>query len=255
MKIISLVNHKGGVGKTTSAVNLAAALALKGKKVLLIDLDSQASATVHMGVDPDSLSQTVTDVMIEDTTAEEVILAAKTPGLHLLPADESLAQANVILAPEVGRESRLKHRLQNLNNRYDFAFIDCPPSLSLLTINAIVASQYTLIPVSPDFLSLKGLAQLQGILEKIREGIGAKVEILGIVPTIVDRRKIATRESLNILRDSFGHLVTETEIRINVKLEEAPSHGKTIFEYDPRSVGAACYRQLAEEVLTRCRAS
>ncbi len=255
MKIISLVNHKGGVGKTTSAVNLAAALALMGKKVLLIDLDSQASATVHMGVDPDSLSQTVTDVMIRDTTAEEVILATRTPGLDLLPADERLAQANVILAPEVGRESRLKHRLQTLNSRYDFAFIDCPPSLSLLTINAIVASQYTLIPVSPDFLSLKGLAQLQGILEKIREGIGAKVEILGIVPTIVDRRKIATRESLDILRDSFGPLVTETEIRINVKLEEAPSHGKTIFEYDPQSVGAACYRQLAEEVLTRCLAS
>lgn len=254
MSTIALVNHKGGVGKTTTAVNLAAALALKEKRVLLVDLDSQASATIHLGFDPDWLETTMADVLARNGETADAILNTATPGLALLPSDESLAQVNVALAGEVGRESRLRRKLKGLDSRYDFLLIDCPPSLSVLTINAIVASEYAFIPVTPDFLSLKGLAQLQEILEKVHEGLEIDVKILGIVPTIVDYRKSATRESLELLRGTFSGLVTETEIRINVRLEEAPSHGKTIFEYDPRSVGAKCYRRLAEEVLKRCDA-
>lgn len=255
MRVLSLVNHKGGVGKTTSAVNLAAALALRGRRTLLIDFDSQASATVHLGFRPGALERMVLDALTGEAPLEEVILETGTPGLDLVPADERLSQANVTLAAEVGRETKLKRRLKVLNRPYDFVLIDCPPSLSLLTINAIVASSHALIPVSPDFLSLKGLAQLEEILARVREGLEVELEVLAIVPTIVDHRKATTREALELLRQNFHDLVSETEIRINVRLEEAPSHGQTIFEYAPKSVGAACYHRLAEEVLARCHAN
>jgi chromosome partitioning protein len=154
---------------------------------------------------------------------------------------------------KIGREARLKKELARFQDQYHFCLIDCPPSTSLLTVNAIVAAQYIIIPVTPDFLSMKGLAQLQDILREIRSNLDTDVRVLGILPTMVDYRKGATHEALEILRENFKELVFKNEIRINVRLEEAPSHGKTIFQYDPRSVGAECYWRLAEEVLQRCR--
>lgn len=253
MKTIAIVNNKGGQGKTTTAVSLGAAWAIEGHRVLLVDFDPQASATAALGIELQDDDVTIAEVMEGSAPITKAIFPTSTSGLDLVPARQALAEANLYLVQKIGREARLKKELAPLKELYDFCLIDCPPSTSLLTVNAIVAAQYVLIPVTPDFLSMKGLAQLQDILGEIRANLDTGVQVLGILPTIVDYRKIATREALEILRASFGNLVLQTEIRINVRLEEAPSHGKTIFQYDPHSVGAECYRRLAKEVLQRCR--
>lgn len=253
MKTIAIVNNKGGQGKTTTAISLGAAWAMAGWRVLLVDFDPQASATAALGIGLRDGDITIAEVMEGIAPIAQAVLPTSTEGLDLMPARQSLAEANLYLVQKIGREARLKKELAHLKGRYDLCLIDCPPSTSLLTVNAIVAAQYVLIPVTPDFLSMKGLAQLQDILSEIRENLDTGVRVLGILPAIVDYRKVATREALEILRSSFGDLVFQTEIRINVRLEEAPSHGKTIFQYDPDSVGAECYRRLAEEVLQRCR--
>lgn len=255
MKTIAIVNNKGGQGKTTTAVSLGAAWAIRGQRVLLVDFDPQASATAALGIEPKESDITIAEVMEGTASIVQAILPTSTEGLDLVPARQSLAEANLYLVQKIGREARLKKELARFRGQYQFCLIDCPPSTSLLTVNAIVAAQYVLIPVTPDFLSMKGLAQLQDILGEIRANLDADVRVLGILPTMVDYRKGATREALEILRASFGDLVFKTEIRINVRLEEAPSHGKTIFQYDPHAVGAECYRRLAEEVLERCRRS
>jgi chromosome partitioning protein len=255
MKTIAILNNKGGQGKTTTAVSLGAALAMKSQKVLLVDFDPQASATTALGFIAKEPDPTIAAVMDESATIAEATKSTSIRGLDLVPSSDELAEANLYLIQKIGRETRLKKALARVDDKYDFCLIDCPPSTSLLTVNAIVAAKYVLIPVTPDFLSMKGLAQLQEILEEIRTSLDADVKILGILPTIVDYRKGATREALEILRSNFPKLVLRTEIRINVRLEEAPSHGKTIFEYEPHAVGAECYRKLAGEVLQRCQKS
>jgi chromosome partitioning protein len=253
MKTIAIVNNKGGQGKTTTAVSLGAAWALKGYRVLLVDFDPQASATAALGIEAEDCDTTIAEIMEGIAPITQAVLPTSIEGLDLVPARPSLAEANLYLVQKIGREARLKKELARFQDQYHFCLIDCPPSTSLLTVNAIVAAQYIIIPVTPDFLSMKGLAQLQDILREIRSNLDTDVRVLGILPTMVDYRKGATHEALEILRENFKELVFKNEIRINVRLEEAPSHGKTIFQYDPRSVGAECYWGLAEEVLQRCR--
>jgi chromosome partitioning protein len=253
--IISIVNDKGGVGKTVTAVNLGAALAMNGKRVLLVDLDPQASATASLGLNGARPAVTLPEVLTEGREVAKAIISSTRKNLDVVPGDTRMKDVNIALASRIGRERILESRLAPVKVSYDFVLIDCPPSISLLTLNAIVASDYVLIPVIPDFLSVNGLVELQAVLKEVAQALHVQPRVLGIVPTIVDFRNAITSEVLALLRSTYKELVTKTEIRVNVKLREAPGFGQTIFEYDPHSTGAENYRALAEEVLQRCRRS
>ncbi len=251
--ITSLISMKGGTAKTTTAVNLAAYLALGGLKVLLVDLDPQNFATLCFGVESQSIRQTIADVLLEERALQEAIIPTNVPHLDLVPADRRLASSDVLLADTPGREKILKSRFEKIRNRYDHILIDNPPSLNLLTINALVASDNYVITVSPSFLSLVGLQSLLETVDVIKKNMHSKVELLGILPTMADLRMKITCEIIELLRSHFKEKVFKTVIRHNVKLLEAPSHGKTIFEYDSGSMGALCYIYFGKEFLSRCR--
>jgi len=255
MAIISIVNDKGGVGKTVTAVNLAAALALKGQHVLLVDLDPQASATASLGLNRVRPAVALPEVFTEGHEILKAVVSSQRKNLEIVPGDTRMKDVNIALASRIGRERILENRLGSVMSSYDFVLIDCPPSISLLTLNAIVASDYVLIPVIPDFLSVNGLVELQSVLKEVAQALRVQPKVLGILPTIVDYRNAVTAEVLALLRSTYKSLVTKTEIRVNVKLREAPGFGQTIFEYAPQSIGAENYRALAEEVLQRCRRS
>lgn len=255
MPVISIVNDKGGVGKTVTAINLGAGLTQKGKSVLLIDLDPQASATASLGLNGMTPPVALPDVFSGTGEATKAVLASKLKDLHVIPGSPRMKDVNLALTTKLGRERVMEKKIAPIRTRYDFLIIDCPPSMSLLTLNAIVASDFILIPVIPDFLSVNGLVELQAVLREVEQALRVKPKILGIVPTIVDYRNAITAEVLKLLRSNYKTLVTQTEIRVNVKLREAPGFGQTIFEYDPHSTGAENYRALAEEVLQRCRRS
>lgn len=252
MKIVAVVNNKGGVGKTTSAVNLSAGIAAGKKKVLLVDLDAQGSAGLSLGLSRADLSPGVAEVILDGHPVGKAIRPSSVKGLDILPGSMALASADLALSVIKGREVVLKNALTPILADYDFAVLDCPPSLGLLTVNALTAADFFIIPLTPDYLSLEGLVNLMEAVEKIRTGIGGKVAVpLGILLTLADYRLNVTEEIGRMIRGYYGRLVFKTEIRGNVRLKEAPSFGKTIFAYDNGSAGAEAYRELTREVLQR----
>ena len=253
MKIIALVNNKGGVGKTTSAVNLAAGLVAERRRVLLVDLDAQGSACLSLGLVRADLTPGVAEVVLEGLPIREAIRPSSIKGLDILPGSMALASADLALSIVTGREVVLKAALGPVLGDYDFAVLDCPPSLGLLTVNALTAADFFLVPVPPDYLSLEGLVNLMDAVKKIKAGIGKAADLLGILLTLADYRLNVTEEIGRMIRGYYGRLVFKTEIRGNVRLKEAPSFGKSIFDYDKGSTGAEAYRQLTKEVLQRIK--
>ena len=252
MKIIALVNNKGGVGKTTSAVNLAAGLIAAGKKkVLLVDLDAQGSASLSLGLTRADLLPGSAEVILDGHPIREAIRPTSVKGLDILPGSMALASADLVLSAVAGREVVLKDALTPIRGDYDFTVLDCPPSLGLLTVNALTAADFFIVPVTPDYLSLEGLVNLLDAVERIKKGIGKAAGLLGILLTLADYRLNVTEEIGQMIRGYYGRLVFKAEIRGNVRLKEAPSFGKTIFDYDNGSAGAEAYRQLTKEVLKR----
>lgn len=250
--IVALVSRKGGVGKTTSAVSLSAALAGRGCRVLLVDLDSQCSASFSLGVPRRELAPSSADLLLRNQPAPALVRATPVPGLDLITASVDLMAADVELSRSSGFSHRLRAGLEAVRERYDFVFLDCPPSLSVIPQSALVAADAFLVPVMPQFLAVEGVQNLLDAAERLafRAG-GFAPQPLGIVLTMVDYRTRATRENVDLVRSRFGELVFAVEIRINVRLAEAPGHGQPIRSYDPSSTGARAYDLLAEELLFR----
>jgi len=246
--IIAIINNKGGTAKTTSAVNLAAALAIQGTRTLLIDLDSQASASLSMGIERAAFAPSIADAVLAGKSLKPIIRKTGAEGLDLVTGSPDMAEADLTLASLTGRERRLKTAIEPIRGDYDFIILDCPPSLSLLSVNAMVAADAFIIPTPPEYLSLEGLVGLMAAVQKIHAGIGDKCRLLGILLTKVDHRRKVTEEIIGIIRNHYKDQVFKTEVGVDVRLVEAPSFGKTIFEYDRRSSGAEAYLQLAREI-------
>lgn len=248
-KIISVCNQKGGTGKTTTVVNLSSALAQLGKKVLIIDVDPQGNATSGVGVNKSELNKTIYDLLLHRATTEEVIVKDVYPNLDIIPCNINLTGAEIELVGAIARETRLKNALAPIQDEYDFIFTDSPPSLGLLTLNALVASNSIIIPIQCEFYALEGVSQLLNTLNLIREGLNPKLSIEGVLLTMADYRTNLTNEVISEIKAYFKDKVYETIIPRNIRLSEAPSHGKPIALYDSNSIGAIRYGELAEEVL------
>ena len=250
-KILAIINQKGGVGKSTTAVNLAAALGAMNKEVLLVDLDPQGNATSGYGIDKRELDGCVYDALLGETPVEEVILACVGKGVDVLPSTINLAGAEVELVNEMARENRLKSALGSLRGRYDYILIDCPPSLGLLTINALVAADKLLVPIQCEFYALEGVTKLLDSMNRVKKMLNPSLDIFGIVMTMYDSRTNLSNQVVNEVRSFFGKTVFETMIPRTVKLSEAPSYGQPIIEYDPDNKGTEAYNELAREVIAR----
>ena len=250
--IIAVINNKGGTGKTTTTVNVAAAMAKKGMKVLLVDLDAQASASMSLGIPFDKLTPSAAAVLFDGLEVEQVLRSSVGRNLDLLTGGFELASSDLILADMAGRENRLKYCLAPLRQKYDFIFCDCPPSLSLISVNALVASDAYIIPVTAEYLALEGLVSMTLAVDEIHKEMDIHPHLLGICFTMLIRGVKSMREIVQLVRDEYGDKVFKTEVRRNVKLAEAPSFGKSVFTYAPRSAGAIEYAELAEEIQKRC---
>ena len=250
-KILAIINQKGGVGKSTTAVNLSAALGAMGKEVLLVDLDPQGNATSGYGIDKRALDGCVYNVLLGETPVEEVILSCVAEGVDVLPSTISLAGAEVELVNEMARENRLKNALGSLRGRYDYILIDCPPSLGLLTINALVAADKLLVPIQCEFYALEGVTKLLDSMKRVKSRLNPSLDIYGVLLTMSDNRTTLSRQVSDEVRRFFGKIVFETSIPRTVKLSEAPSFGQPITQYDPTGKGARSYIDLAKEVISR----
>ncbi len=248
-KIISLVNQKGGVGKSTTAVNLAAFLAAMGKYVLLVDTDPQANATSGLGIDPIKLERGTYHILIEPISFREIIKGTNHQGYKIAPATPDLAGARVELVNLEDREFRLQRSLLEVKNDYDYIIIDCPPSLDLLTVNGLVAADEVFIPVQAEYLALEGLGQLLNTINLVKDNLKPELAILGAVVTMYDKRNKLSAQVLNELKQFFPHRVFNTIIPRNIRLTEAPSFGQSILSYDPKSVGGKAYEDLAREII------
>ncbi len=252
-QILSIVNQKGGVGKTTTSVNLAAFLAYRGKKVLVVDLDPQGNATSGLGFDKTELKYSVYDLLVNEIEAKDVIVPTKRKNLDMCPTNINLAGAEVELVSAMSRETILKRALDAVAENYDFILIDCPPSLGLLTLNALSASTGVIVPIQGEYYALEGLTQLVDTINLVKKRLNPAIGIFGVVITMYDNRTQLTKQVTTEVRKYFGDKVFKTVIPRNIRLAEAPSHGKTIIEYDKNSRGGRAYNDLSYEVVKRVK--
>nr|WP_285869045.1 AAA family ATPase [Mesobacillus maritimus] len=249
-KIIAIANQKGGVGKTTTSVNLGACLAYIGKRVLMVDIDPQGNATSGVGIEKADVNQCIYDVLVDDVAANDVILPTSVENLFVIPATIQLAGAEIELVPTISREVRLKRALEEVKQDFDYILIDCPPSLGLLTLNSLTASDAVLIPVQCEYYALEGLSQLLNTVRLVQKHLNHDLKIEGVLLTMLDARTNLGIQVIEEVKKYFQDKVYKTIIPRNIRLSEAPSHGEPIIIYDPKSRGAEVYLDLAKEVLS-----
>jgi len=250
-KVIAVTNQKGGVGKTTTAVNVAFYLAKAGKRVLLVDLDPQGNATSGLGIDKSNLEITVGEVMLQSAKMEQAVIATEHKNLWLVPTTSHLANVEVEIAKGEQKFTRLKSAITSVDDQYDIVLIDSPPSLSLLTVNGLIAAKYVLLPVQAEFYALEGLGQLLETMKLVRKGMNPGLELLGVLPTMMDSRTTLSNQVYAEIKKHFADKVFETTIPRNIRLAEAPSHGVPVGAYDKWSKGARAYKAVAKEVADR----
>ncbi|MDA8352698.1 MAG: AAA family ATPase [Firmicutes bacterium] len=248
-RVVAIANQKGGVGKTTTSINLGASLAYHGKRVLIVDIDPQGNTTSGLGINKADVKQCIYDVLINEVQMESVLLSTPIEGVDLIPARIELAGAEIELVQVLSREHRLKRSLQRVRDRYDFVLVDCPPSLGVLTVNSLTAADSVLIPIQCEFYALEGLGQLLNTVRIVQKHLNKRLEIEGVLLTMYDARTNLSLQVMNEVQKYFQEKVYQTVIPRNVRLSEAPSHGKPILEYAARSRGAQCYVDLAKEVI------
>ena len=250
-RILAIANQKGGVGKTTTTINLAAALAACGKQVLIIDLDPQGNASTGLGLEPERRRITVYDVLMGERPLQECVVDSPVPNLQVVPASVDLSGAEIELVGELAREGRLREAISEANRSWDYILIDCPPALGLLTLNAMVAAHAVLVPLQAEFYALEGLSHLLRTIERVRRALNPELRIQGVVLTMYDKRNNLCDMVAKDVRDYLGARVYETMIPRNVRISEAPSHGKPVLLYDFRCAGSQAYIRLARELLRR----
>lgn len=250
MKVIAFANQKGGVAKTTTTLNLAVAFAESGHRVLCVDMDPQGNLTMSQGMDPDTLEASLYDVLVHRMPIRQVIRKRE---IDVAVASIDLAGAEIAMSTMIGRERALAKALKDVEDDYDFVCIDTPPSLGLLTINALTAADKVIVPVQCEYLSMRGLIQLQNTLQMIRENLNPDIEIEGILPTLMDSRTVHAKEAIEILEENFGDRVFASRIRKTIRFAEAPVKGMSVLKYEPDGLAAQSYRDLAKEVLSHGR--
>jgi chromosome partitioning protein len=249
--VAAITNQKGGVGKTTTAVNLSAYLAYLGKTVLLLDIDPQGNTTSGVGLDKQKIKYCIYDALINEIPVEKIIYKSNYDNLDVIPATIQLAGAEIELVPTLSREIRLRKVIEPVRDYYDYIIIDCPPSLGLITINALTASDFVLVPIQCEYYALEGLGQLINTINLVRKHLNSRLKIGGVILTMYDSRTNLSAQVAEEVRKYFGEFLMDAIIPRNVRLSEAPSHGEPILKYDPHSRGAKFYKQLAEEVINR----